>query len=194
MKQQIKGKVVDAMMKFAKQKPPWGGMKQKVFRDGTNVIYVDSEYNYTTKNYSDIQFRIFRKPMMGKISPHNVHGFNIAYDTNSRYTKNHLTIMKGPFGTEEAQDGRLFMIGVGYEDKTKNWSAQYAEVGMILKQRLDAKVVKGITNHMKLVYKNSHTGAGYVTDTKVFKSNSYKISVGNGPAGGIELAVYRDGK
>lgn len=193
MRQKINGKVVDSVMNYLKYKLKPEKEESKEFTDGNYVISVFAAYNYNTYDYSNKSINIFKKPKQIKLIKENVHGFSITYDKNSRYTKNRVTIMDGPFESEEGKDGRLFMIGVGYDEKTSNFSAQCAETGIILKQHLNPKVVAEIIKQVKLVDKNANTGKlGFSTPTKEFKSGSYRVAVSNGPFYGVEIVIYKD--
>ncbi|AWB43130.1 hypothetical protein DCC85_02040 [Paenibacillus sp. CAA11] len=187
LRQRIKPKVVDAMMKYAKAKTTREQeLKDKTFDDGVYQIFVGSQ------PYGDLSFMICKKTVPTKITKEDVYGFKISYDKSSRYSKNHLTIMKGPFGENSTTNlnNRLFIIGIAYEHYDKNISAQYAETAAILKQRMDANTVNAIIKQAKVVTKNSEEGGA--TAPKLFKTKYYQIQVANGPAGGVEVTVCKN--
>lgn len=180
LKQKIHPKTLNSIMSYVKK----GDYDQlKIFNDSNYQVFVST-------NVTTIGVTVFKRPVPTKITAETVHGFKISYDKSSRYTKNRLTIMKGPFlYSDYEKQGRLLIIGIAYEEKVTNISSQYAEAGAILKQHVDNKVVNAVIEQAKVVRKNSLNGQA--TSPKVFTTSAYLITVSGGPHRGIEITIER---
>lgn len=181
LKQKIASKVVDSIIKYIKSLKDTVEMKE--FKDSNYEIIV-------TSDLGGVDVSVFKRPIPSKITKEDASGFKISYDKSSRFSKNRLTIMKGPFSGDELDhryENGLFIIGIAYERKATNISDQYAEASAILKQKVDAQQVNAIINQSKTVKKNGDKGIA--TKPKKFQTNTYDILVSGGPSSGVEILI-----
>lgn len=181
LKQRIASKVVDSIIKYIKSLKDTVEMKE--FKDSNYEIIV-------TADLGGVGVSVFKRPVPSKITKEDVYGFKISYDKSSRFSKNRLTIMKGPFSGDDLDDryeNGLFIIGIAYDRKATNISSQYAEASAILKQKFDAKQVNAIINQAKTVMKNGDKGVA--TIPKEFQTNAYDILISGGPSSGVEILI-----